>query len=359
MGRMIYSRIVIDMASGDVLEAQGKMYEGPLALCGGGSGGGSSTTNTVDYGYNARMASLSEEQQNWAREYFGVWQDYQKPYEIAQTQANMQMLPKEIGLYGNQLDSANSLLPLETLYIRNQLNAANQLIPQETSLYSAQLDLASGLLPLEAQYARNQLNAANQLLPQQTQLYASQLGAANELLPLETQYARGQLEAANQMLPKQTELYGQTLDSMSQLLPKQTEAGSKFLSAATKGVDVNERMALASADVGNAFRDARATTARANARMGVNPNSGRFQGIMAALDTQQAAQMAGARTQARVGAEQENFSRLGAAASYNTPGSTLQTNQLLKPSTQNVSNGILQGSQLVKPQTGNAGNSML
>ena len=58
--------------------------------------------------------------------------------------------------------------------------------------------------------------------------------------------------------------------------------------------------------------------------MGVNPNSGRFQGIAAALDTQKAAQLAGARTQARVGAEQENFDRLKSAASFNATGGILQ-----------------------------------
>ena len=57
--------------------------------------------------------------------------------------------------------------------------------------------------------------------------------------------------------------------------------------------------------------------------MGVNPNSGRFQGVNAALDTQKAAQLAGARTQARVGAEQENYERLKNAASFNATGGIL------------------------------------
>ncbi len=217
MGRMIYTRLVLDMASGETLEAQGFAYDGPVAECmGGGSGGGSSTTNTVDEAYNARMATLSEEQQGWARDYYNMWQQYQKPYEIAQTQANMEMLPLE------------------------------------------------------------------------------------------------------------TELYKQQLTAAKDLLPQQTAAAQKFLTSATSGVDVNERMALATADASSAWKDAQAQTARANARMGVNPNSGRFQGIAAALDTQKAAQLAGARTQARVGAEQENFERLKSAASFNPTSGILQ-----------------------------------
>ncbi len=214
MGRMIYTRVVFDMNSGAILEQKGYLWDGEVAECKGGGGG--SEVNSVDYAYNARMATLSEEQQDWAREYYGMWQQYYKPYEIAQAQANMQLLPLETDLYKSQLESAK------------------------------------------------------------------------------------------------------------QLLPGQTAAAQKFLTASTQGVDVNERMALATADTANAWKDVNATTARASARMGVNPNSGRFQGMQAAMDTQKAAQLAGARTQARVGAEQENYDRLSKAAGFNATGGILQ-----------------------------------
>lgn len=210
---MIYTRVVFDMSSGEILEQEGSWWEGPIAECKGGGGG---STNTVDYEYNARMATLSEEQQAWAREYFQMWQQHYKPYEIAQAQANMELLPLETNLYKQQINSA------------------------------------------------------------------------------------------------------------TQLLPQQTEAAQKFLTASINGVDVNERMALATADTANAWKDAGAASNRAAARMGVNPNSGRFQGINAALDTQKAAQLAGARTQARVGAEQENFDRLMKAANFNATSGILQ-----------------------------------
>lgn len=212
MGRMIYTRVVFDMSTGEVLEQKGFWWEGPIEECKGGGG----STNTVDYAYNARMATLSEEQQAWAREYFQMWQQHYKPYEIAQAQANMDVLPLETNLYKQQINSA------------------------------------------------------------------------------------------------------------TQLLPQQTEAAQKFLTASVNGVDVNERMALATADVANAWKDTNAASNRAAARMGVNPNSGRFQGINAALDTQKAAQLAGARTQARVGAEQENFDRLMKAANFNATSGILQ-----------------------------------
>ncbi len=217
MGRMIYTRVVLDMDSGDILEAEGFEHHGPVAECMGmGNSGGSSTTNTVDYEYNRRMATLSEEQQEWAREYFDMWKAHNKPYEIEKTQANRSMLPLESDLYRQQLDTARNLLP------------------------------------------------------------------------------------------------------------QQARAASNFLEMAGHGVDVNERMALATADAADAWKDTRDQAARANARIGVNPNSGRFQGIAAALDTQGAAQLAGARTHARVGAEQENLERLKSAANFNASGGILQ-----------------------------------
>lgn len=220
MGRMIYSRVVFDMGTGAILEQEGFWWGGPMAECKGGGGG--STVNSVDYAYNARMATIAEEQNQWARDYYGVWQQYYKPYEIAQTQANMQLLPLETNLYKSQLESAQKLLP------------------------------------------------------------------------------------------------------------QQTETAQKFLTASAQGVDVNERMALATADASNAWKGVADQTARANARMGVNPNSGRYQGIQAELGTQQAAQIAGARTQARVGAEAENYDRLTKAATYNPAAEILQGVNALK-----------------------------
>ena len=211
MMRKIYTSIAIDMKSGEVLEEESYLYDGPVAEC---KGGGS--VDSVDEVYNARMATLSEEQQDWAREYYNVWNKYFKPYEIAQSQANM------------------------------------------------------------------------------------------ELLPLETNLYKGQLESA------------------TQLLPQQTEAAQKFLSQSLNGVDVNERMGLATADTANAWKDMNKVNARESARMGVDPNSGRFMGMQSALGTQQAAAMAGARTQARVGAEAENYDRLAKATQLSPANSAVQ-----------------------------------
>lgn len=221
MGRMIYTKIVIDMTTGQTVEQEGFWHDGDVAEC-KGSGG---NVDSVDEVYNARMATISEEQQAWARNYYAMWEQNFKPYEIAQAQTNLVNLSLENGVY------------------------------------------------------------------------------------------RSQLEAARDMLPQETALYKQQLAAESELLPQQTAATKNFLNASAQGVDVNERMGLAKADVASAWKNTNEATARANARIGVNPNSGRYQGIQAALGTQQSAQEAKAVTGARVGAEQENYDRLAKAAS--------------------------------------------
>lgn len=184
--------------------------------------GGGSDVNSVDKEYNARMATIAEKQNEWAENYYNMWDTHFKKYEIEQAKTNFENLPLENGLY------------------KEQLTTLRDLIPKEKELYT-----------------------------------------------------------------------------------KQLETTNRFLDASTKGVDINERMGMATADVAGAWKNANEANIRANARMGVNPNSGRFMGTQAAMQTQQAAQMAGARTQARVGAEQENYDRLMKATAVRQEPSTL------------------------------------
>ena len=235
----MYTRVVIDMADGSVLEEESYEHTGDVALC-----KGSSSTTTVDREYNSRMAAIAERQQGMAEEYFQYWQQYQQPYERAQIDANMQLLPKE------------------------------------------------------AMLAEAQLDAQSELLPGQTALTKAKTAASMDLLPGQTDLAKA--EMANRM------------DTIQQLQPVKTQ----FFQQAADGVDVNARVGRAQADVANSYKDVASKTVRNMSRMGVGPDSGRFAGMNAANDINQAAAVAGARSQARVGAEQENFSRLNAAMAY-------------------------------------------
>ena len=58
------------------------------------SGGGGSSG--VDRRYNARLAAIAERQQGMADEYFEFWRESGKPYEKAQLEANLELLPQEV-----------------------------------------------------------------------------------------------------------------------------------------------------------------------------------------------------------------------------------------------------------------------
>lgn len=80
----VYTRIEIEMTTGEVLHEEFHEYEGDVSECKGGS----SSSTSVDYAYNDRMATLSEEQQDWAREYHQFWSEVQKPMETEMVAAN-------------------------------------------------------------------------------------------------------------------------------------------------------------------------------------------------------------------------------------------------------------------------------
>ena len=253
----ITTYVEIDIETGKAVKSIGYDYDGPIAQCGGGGGGGD--VESVDYDYNARMATIAEKQNEWAEEYFNMWKNNGfKAYEIEQVQANRKALPYESRLYTNGLQAENSLLNSEKLATQNYLNSANQ-------------------------------NAG---------------------------YINGQLASANSLLPAQTELANKQLATAIDLEPQQAALASKFLQESTNGLDINGRVGRAQADVVNAWKGTQDATNREMARMGVNPNSGRFAGTQAVQDATKAAQIADARNRARMGAEDQNYERLKTAVNF-------------------------------------------
>jgi len=229
----VFTRVVMDIETFEVLEKESFKYSGDVALCKGGS----SSTTTVDYEYNKRLATIQEKQQAIADEYFQYWEEYQKPYEILQTQSNTQLLPYET----------------------------------ETA-------------------------------KQQQVLAGQQAQAGQELLPLQTDAAKAKME--------------DQIETLGMLKPLKTN----FFQQAAAGKDVHGQMAMAQADAAKGFDDVQAATSRAMGRMGVNPNSGRFAGVNASTDLAKAAAVTGARTQARVATEDENFKRLATGMQFGMQG---------------------------------------
>ena len=120
----IHTKVIIDMATDKVISDEYYEYSGDIAQCGGGSKG-----DSIDKAYNARMATIYEQQQEMADYYFKHWQGLPQEYENAQVQANLDLMPQQIGLeqrglnyQSEQLDQANEwykkFKPVQERYMR-------------------------------------------------------------------------------------------------------------------------------------------------------------------------------------------------------------------------------------------------
>jgi hypothetical protein len=166
----IYTKIVLDIETLEVVEKDSFEYSGEVALCKGGS----SSTTTVDKAYNRRLAAIQERQQDIADEYFRYWDEYQKPYEILQTQSNTELLPLETEtakqqqlLAGQQAQAGQELLPLQTdaakAKLEDQIETIGMMKPVKTNFFQqaaegvdvqgrmgmAQADVAKGFADAE------------------------------------------------------------------------------------------------------------------------------------------------------------------------------------------------------------------
>ena len=172
----VYTRVVIDMATGTTEHAEGYVYSGAVALCKGGS----SSSTTVDKEYNKRLAAIQERQQDIADQYFAYWNEVQKPYETLQAQSNTELLPYETEAYkqqqlltGQQAQAGQELLPWQTgaaqAKLADQIDTIGQMQPVKTNFFqqaaqgkdvagamaSAQADAAKGFEDAAAATARN------------------------------------------------------------------------------------------------------------------------------------------------------------------------------------------------------------
>lgn len=124
----IYTKVVLDIATGAVEYEESFEYEGPAALCKGGGGGGSS----VDKEYNARMASIAEDQQAMSEESMDFWRSDYKPMEREQIAANRELIPYQKDLAKEQATAERELIPFQTETTKKQHGAAQAFIDEAT-----------------------------------------------------------------------------------------------------------------------------------------------------------------------------------------------------------------------------------
>lgn len=307
----------------------------------GPSGGGTSRQiieGGYDAAYNARMASIAEQQQGLANEMFSFWRRYQAPLEAAQAQMGMSVLPAQQEYMQGYLASQTGLLPSQAALESRALEAQHQLLQPMLDVQLAQLASNYETMPYLHGYGIESIESARHLLPYQTRAQRSGAELAHltneskvRLLPYGEDATRtgmqlqtGTNEMGMRLLPYnedatrtglELERDQNRMDRM--LIPNRHFAQEKFYQEANQGVNPEEWAARSGIDVGAAYAGADAALRRDAARMGgVDPSSGRFASAQGGYGLNMARDLAAARTQGRRAGEDENWNRRVMAAQY-------------------------------------------
>jgi hypothetical protein len=126
--KKFYNKIVINMATGEIIYEDSFYYDGPVILLKGGDGGGQS----YDPVYNAGMMELSKEQQGWAREMFNQ-------YKFGTTYNPEDIDPETGKTLGEIKGYDPSGTTSEMEYGQNLVEANQALLGQRTEVEGAQL----------------------------------------------------------------------------------------------------------------------------------------------------------------------------------------------------------------------------
>lgn len=320
----IYNKIVIDIKTGAVIEEISFEYFGPIAET---KGGGS--VQTEDKEYNARMATISEEQQEMATQMYNHYMygvDYDpneqvtgyydangrfveaKTYDPSTGSTGASWLSN--GQYNVNVPEGASLVSIT----RGELNNYDpEAVVSEMDLMDKQIQDAFGLSDDETESLRSKLSletsantAAESLIPAQTELEHARISGASSLVPAQTELEHAQISAASSLVPAQTEVEHARLSGMSPII-------RKYYEAAGKDINVNDRMNEASADVAQSAGAARDSMGRNIALRGGNINSGYGRSMMKDLTSDTMKADAFARTGARRDAETEQLERYRSA----------------------------------------------
>ncbi len=233
--------------------------------------GGSSGGENYDAAYNDRMASIAETQQGMADEYFQFWKtgsggSYEdRPVEITPASSGVRQVS---GSNVSGLDAyENGKIQNEFFNIPAVMGTEKVWVPDGST---------AGYRDME----------------------------------------QAQKNANMEMKPLETALAGKQINDSMRAIDERAPVRSAFYDESLNGVDINSRVDRAAADATQAFLNSDNIMRRNSARMGVNPNSGRFSAMQNTNSLNQAKTVAGAKTTARTQAELENYGRLNQAMGY-------------------------------------------
>lgn len=267
-----------------------------------GSSGGTSTVTGVDETYNAGMLALSEEQQDWARQYMnwawgGEYQTTEGHYEM-QGGTAPEVTKVNVG------DSTTGDIWLweagdKRFQTEEEANEYAQSNPVGAT--KVWVEGSTEWVPGD--------NAGNSYMDYQQAL----LDANQRMLTPQTDLTLEQIAAQRQLLPQQTGLTEKQIASQSEMLDLKMPVAREFYNQSLQGIDVSDEIAKARTDVELASKSAAGEWRREAGRMGIDPTSGRYASQRGADLREKAKNLSGASTSARRYAQGINYDRLSNA----------------------------------------------
>jgi hypothetical protein len=257
----IYTKIVIDMETLEVIEAEWTEYTGPIGGCKGGGGG-----QEVDKDFNKGMLAISEKQQDMADEMFNLFK-FGVTYDPGE-----KVVSDEWKAWKKQKDEAKGSGAWAGI------GGAERFDEPEPEKFSGTQGERQGY---DADESFSEMELINE-----------QLKAQGKLLPLQTEAAKSQLETIGKRQGLVQSIYEDAL----------------------AGVDVEGRVGEHRAGVQHAFKGAQETAVRDMSRMGIDPSSGRGATSFQNIGLEKAKATAAGETQIRRTAEDEDFRRKATAA---------------------------------------------
>lgn len=317
------------------------------------SGGGG---NGVDTEYNARMATLSEEEHGWAEEFMNfykygdtydpneeVWVDadgnisneapkktkvipgYTRTVrdESAPNGIRQEWVPDQIVSVGDDAGwtkkkrgeiegydpgAQTSYMDMEKQQIADNMAIMPHMRDQaisEASLGKASAKTQEALLPQYQTMMGNQYDYGAQKAITDKNL----LGDYESSTRSNLKFQGAQADANLSLLPQQTQLRGALNTEQLQNVGYRAPIAKQYFTEVAKGKDVQGEVNKASADVASAYKGAGKRAIETMGRYGINPNSGRGRSAIETSSLSYGRDQAAARTAARTNTENENFER--------------------------------------------------
>ena len=126
-------------------------------------------------------------------------------------------------------------------------------------------------------------------------------------------FEQAQVAAQTELLPGETALAKESVGAQREMIGMQMPIAREFYNQSLNGVNVQDEMGKATADVAQRYSQIGGQWRREMGRIGVNPASGRYASIRGKMLRDQARDTAGAANTARRYAEATNYERLKSA----------------------------------------------